>query len=158
MPEVSRHLLVCVDDNEASEHAVKWVLEDLYRRGDELHLVHVVLVFGRYNFPAQDQIIDWKKNPYAYLQDGKQKQQVEEFMCKRFKPLLDMSGAKYCFDIVRNVLEHEGIGETVLRVARHWQVPAIVVGKYHKGFDKFVHGSLSSQLIRLSETPVIVMS
>jgi nucleotide-binding universal stress UspA family protein len=34
-----RRLLIAVDDSEASEAAVRWTVEHLYRGGDEVHLV-----------------------------------------------------------------------------------------------------------------------
>eukprot|EP00884_Botryococcus_braunii_P008824 jgi/Botrbrau1/17943/Bobra.50_1s0038.1 len=154
MSEATRHLVVCVDDNEASEHAVSWVLDNLYRPGDELHLVNVVLVFGVTHFPDPHKV---DALTCLHLEDGKEKTRVEDFMNKRFKPVLDARGINYSLDVIRNVLETEGVAPTILRTARRLNAPAIVVGKYHKGLERLLHGSLASQLIRHSEVPVLVM-
>jgi nucleotide-binding universal stress UspA family protein len=37
-----RKLLIAVDNSDGCEDAVKWTLSNLYARGDELHLIHVV--------------------------------------------------------------------------------------------------------------------
>lgn len=38
----ARHLVVAVDESEGSYQSVEWVLANMYRQGDMLHLMHVI--------------------------------------------------------------------------------------------------------------------
>lgn len=44
-----------------------------------------------------------------------QKQHAEDFMSRRFKPILEKGSVNYTFEVIRNVLEVEGVAPTVLR-------------------------------------------
>jgi hypothetical protein len=44
----------------------------LWHAGDELHLTHVVLRLGKYEYPEADKIIEKGHNPYAILEECKE--------------------------------------------------------------------------------------
>eukprot|EP00884_Botryococcus_braunii_P014205 jgi/Botrbrau1/22786/Bobra.0132s0112.1 len=155
----ARRILICVDDSEASEKAVSWTLEEICKPGDDIHLVNAVLHFATTTYPATNRTtIDVEKNPMGLVdEDKKEFKEALEMIDRRFKPILQAADVPYTVEIVQNFSQSERVAQPVLRVAEHLKATAIVVGQYHKGLDKLLHGSTASTLLSQSKVPVIVM-
>jgi nucleotide-binding universal stress UspA family protein len=77
-----RVVLIAVDDSDDSAKAFNWALENVYREGDQLHLVHVVprLAFAaQYGVPPVDFVPAAENNTYESAV-----QRAEQFIIDRF--------------------------------------------------------------------------
>lgn len=82
MEPSDRVLLIAVDDSEDSKTAFRWALDNVYREGDCLHLVHVVprLAFAaQYGVPPVDFVPVADNNGYESAV-----QRAEQFIIDRF--------------------------------------------------------------------------
>lgn len=89
MEPSDRVLLVAVDDSEGSEKAFMWAIENVYRDGDSLHLVHVVprLAFAaQYGVPPVDFVPAADSSGYESAV-----QRAEQFIIDRFVKALPSS-------------------------------------------------------------------
>mmetsp|Transcript_4572 Transcript_4572/g.13241 ORF Transcript_4572/g.13241 Transcript_4572/m.13241 type:complete len:88 (+) Transcript_4572:954-1217(+) len=57
MSNTARSLLVPVDESKASRYVFKWVLDNILRDGDKVHLLHVVKP-GRYVLLSSGLMVD----------------------------------------------------------------------------------------------------
>lgn len=77
-----RVLVVAVDDSEDSQKAFNWAINNIYREGDQLHIVHVVprLAFAaQYGVPPVDFVPAAESNTYETAV-----QRAEQFIIDRF--------------------------------------------------------------------------
>lgn len=82
MEPSDRVILIAVDDSEDSRKAFAWALENVYREGDCLHLVHVVprLAFAaQYGVPPVDFVPAADNSGYESAV-----QRAEQFIIDRF--------------------------------------------------------------------------
>jgi len=73
---------VAVDDSEDSQKAFNWAIQNIYRDGDQLHIVHVVprLAFAaQYGVPPVDFVPAAESNTYETAV-----QRAEQFIIDRF--------------------------------------------------------------------------
>lgn len=77
-----RVVLIAVDDSEDSQKAFVWAIENVYREGDQIHLVHVVprLAFAaQYGVPPVDFVPAAENSTYESAV-----QRAEQFIIDRF--------------------------------------------------------------------------
>lgn len=82
MEASDRVLLIAVDDSEDSQKAFMWAVDNLYREGDQIHLVHVVprLAFAaQYGVPPVDFVPAAENSSYESAV-----QRAEQFIIDRF--------------------------------------------------------------------------
>jgi nucleotide-binding universal stress UspA family protein len=78
----ARVLLIAVDDSNDSQKAFEWAVHNLYRDGDEVHLVHVIprLQFAAaYGVPPVDFVPAAENTSYETVV-----QKAEQFIIERF--------------------------------------------------------------------------
>lgn len=77
-----RVLVIAVDDSEDSQKAFNWAISNIYREGDQVHVVHVVprLAFAaQYGVPPVDFVPAAESNTYETAV-----QRAEQFIIDRF--------------------------------------------------------------------------
>jgi nucleotide-binding universal stress UspA family protein len=77
-----RVLVIAVDDSEDSQKAFNWAISNIYREGDQVHIVHVVprLAFAaQYGVPPVDFVPATESNTYETAV-----QRAEQFIIDRF--------------------------------------------------------------------------
>jgi hypothetical protein len=82
MEASDRVLLIAVDDSEDSQKAFMWAVDNMYREGDQIHLVHVVprLAFAaQYGVPPVDFVPAAENSSYESAV-----QRAEQFIIDRF--------------------------------------------------------------------------
>jgi nucleotide-binding universal stress UspA family protein len=77
-----RVVVIAVDDSEDSQKAFNWAISNIYREGDQVHIVHVVprLAFAaQYGVPPVDFVPAAESNTYETAV-----QRAEQFIIDRF--------------------------------------------------------------------------
>ncbi|CAK0784164.1 hypothetical protein CVIRNUC_007367 [Coccomyxa viridis] len=151
-----RKLLVPIDDSSESEKALAWAMEEMYREGDEIHLVHVVpkLQMGAcFGAPPVDFLP--QQDPIAYDQLVKQ---AEAFIQMRFLPSLNSLRVHPIVHIVKAEVDTESIGTVLCRKAESLDAAAIVVScEARSRLQEFFLGSITNFCTHHSKRPVLVV-
>ncbi|KXZ53365.1 hypothetical protein GPECTOR_7g1261 [Gonium pectorale] len=140
----------------ASQRALEWVQEQLYREGDELHLFHVIP-------PAQHMML----SPYMGIEeivedDEPTRRRVEEaahkMLIDHFTPLLKKKDAPFQLELTRFDTDNSSIGAVVCKRAEQLPAAVVVLSKHSRGAIKeFFVGSVCSYCVHHSKVPVLVM-
>ncbi|BDA44876.1 hypothetical protein COCOBI_06-3540 [Coccomyxa sp. Obi] len=153
---VRRKFLIAVDDSAESERALSWTLEEIYREGDELHLVHVIprmQMAAVYGAPPVDFLP--QQDPVAYDQLIKN---AESFIAGRFLPSLASLKVQPIVHIVKSDVDTESIGNVVCKKAEDLDVAAIIVSLHSKSrLQEFFLGSVTNYCAHHSRKPLLVV-
>ncbi|GIL49589.1 hypothetical protein Vafri_5924 [Volvox africanus] len=151
-----RHILVSVDDSEASLRALDWALDNIYRPGDEFHLFHVIP-------PGQYVVLSTDLGMEEVIEDDEAtKKRVEDnarqTLTERFVPKLAAKDVSYQLELVRFATDNESIGAVICRRAEQLQASCVVMAKHNKGAVKeFFVGSVCNYCTHHCKSPVLVM-
>lgn len=155
-----RRLIVPVDGSQASDRVVTWVLENFYRPGDAITLIHVIPT-GQYAVLSTDMGIN-----EVIEEDPKTTEAVERnaltMLTEKFTAKLDAAKlnnqAPYQFEITRFATDNDSIGSVVCKRADQLNAAAIIIAKHNRGaIQEFFVGSVTSYLTHHSHTPVVVL-
>eukprot|EP00775_Hariotina_reticulata_P007428 gene7428-7637_t len=137
-----RVLLIAVDDSDDSAKAFNWAFENVYREGDQIHLVHVVprLAFAaQYGVPPVDFVPAAGNNTYESAV-----QRAEQFIIDRFVRVLPPT--------VRSPVVH------IIKKAEELDAVAICMASHNKGrMAEFFLGSVTQYCTHHSKRPVIIV-
>jgi structural maintenance of chromosome 2 len=154
-----RNILLAVDDSEASERACQWMVDNLLRPDDEVHLFHVVAAahaetlggFG--GVGGVDELIAAEPDPAA---DRAHIEQASEFIDSKFVPKL--RGAAHKVEIVRFQTGAEAVGEVLCQRASDLKAVAVVMASHNKGaVQRFFLGSATEYCARNCSVPIVVL-
>ncbi|PRW33715.1 adenine nucleotide alpha hydrolase [Chlorella sorokiniana] len=156
MPE-PRRLLLSVDNSDASEAAVKWVMANLYQEGDEVHLVHVIprlQLAATYGAPPVDFLPF--QDPTAYEQMIKT---AEDFIAKRALTHIGGISPQPVVHIVKYEIDTDSIGNVVCKKAEELEAAVTVLARHSKSrLQEFFLGSVSNFCVHHCKRPVLVHS
>lgn len=154
----SRVLVICVDDSNASEDAVKWTLANICKDGDELHFLHVVprFHFQHGGVPPADFLPRQDTDMYEELV-----QKAETFIARRFLVHVDQMAAAASPPPVVHIIKFEtdskSIGTVLCQKAEELNAAVLVVARHDKSkLQQFFLGSVSSFCLEHSNRPVLV--
>lgn len=155
----SRVLVICVDDSDASEDAVKWTLCNICKDGDELHFLHVIprfhLQLGGVS-PA-DFLPHHDDEMYEELI-----KKSETFIARRFLIHVDQMAAAASspppvIHIIKFETDSDSIGTALCKKAEELNAAVLVVARHDKSkLQQFFLGSVSSFCLEHSKRPVLV--
>ncbi|KAK9917547.1 hypothetical protein WJX75_005646 [Coccomyxa subellipsoidea] len=142
-----RNLLVPVDDAEDCERALQWCLDNVYRKGDTIHLLHVVPHAHNSSFSHLDE-----------HQDEMLAEQARGFIEDRFLRSLEASRVPYHVCIVRGETDTESVGQLICQKADELRASLVAMAAHNKGrLVRFIVGSTTRYCIRHSHVTVLVM-
>ncbi|PNH03550.1 hypothetical protein TSOC_010373 [Tetrabaena socialis] len=151
-----RHILISVDESAASEKALDWAIENIYRAGDELHLFHVIP-------PGQYVVLSTDMGFEEVVEDSEASQKrVEDharnLLTEKFVPKLKAKDIAYQVELVRFATDNESIGAVICKRAEQLQAACVVMAKHNKGAIKeFFVGSVCNYCTHHCKQPVMVM-
>lgn len=157
MAQPPRRLLLCVDNSDSSEEAVRWALENIYRSGDEIHIVHVIprfMLSGSYAYPP----IDYLPQKNHAHQDHVIKS-AEAFIVKRALRHIEKLGSSVqpIVHIVKYETDADSVGELLCRKARELQVAVMVLARHDKTkLQKIFLGSVCGYCAAHSSQPLLI--
>jgi nucleotide-binding universal stress UspA family protein len=153
----SRVLLLCVDDSEASEDAVKWTLDNICKDGDELHFVHVIPRFHLQldGVPPADFLAHHDTQMYEEMI-----KKAESFIARRFLVHVDEmaeAASPPVVHIIKFETDSDSIGTVLCKKAEELNASVLVVARRDKSkLQQFFLGSVSSFCLEHSKRPVLV--
>ncbi|KAG1670773.1 hypothetical protein FOA52_014001 [Chlamydomonas sp. UWO 241] len=151
-----RHLLIPVDESKASRDAFQWTIDQMYRQGDTVHLLHVVA-------PGVRVVINTDLGLDEIVNDGgenarKLEDHAREYLTSTFVPVLEEKKVPYQVEIVRFATDNESIGAVVCKRAAQLNAAAVVMAKHTRGsIAEFIVGSVTSYCTHNCASPVLVM-
>jgi nucleotide-binding universal stress UspA family protein len=158
MAAAARTLVVGIDDTDDSEYAFNWLLKNLYRDGDEVHLCHII---PRMQFAAVYGVppVDF----YPVVSDPEEYEKVvkraEEFVSHRFTPkLVDYPNLRPVVHIIKSETDTDSVGHVLCKKAEDVSAACLVVASHNKGrLAEVFLGSVTQYCIHHSKRPVVVV-
>jgi len=149
-----------VDDTDASVSVLEFVLTEIYRAGDELHILHVIpvpmpeVITG--GFGAMDSVITVDPDPAV---DLKHIADAKEMLRTRFTPTLVTKNVLYQTEIIHFPTDTQSIGEAICARAKNLNAFSIAMAKHARGkINTFFFGSTSRYVAEHATCPVIIVS
>ncbi|KAI7840666.1 hypothetical protein COHA_005588 [Chlorella ohadii] len=153
-----RVLLLAVDDSDVSETVLEWTIDNVYKQGDEIHLLHIIPVpmpevIG--GIGAMDSIVTVDPDPQT---DLKHIADAKEFMKRRFVTKLASRNIAYKVEIVHFLTDNDSIGEAVCKRAEALNAAAVVMAKHQRGaIAEFFLGSVTKYCTHHCKQPLVVL-
>jgi nucleotide-binding universal stress UspA family protein len=151
-----RVLLIAVDDSEDSQKAFNWAISNIYREGDQVHIVHVVprLAFAaQYGVPPVDFVPAAESNTYETAV-----QRAEQFIIDRFVKAMPPSVRAPVVHIIKSEVDTESVGHVLCKKADELEAVAIVMASHNKGrMAEFFLGSVTNYCTHHSHRPVVIV-
>eukprot|EP00877_Chromochloris_zofingiensis_P010422 jgi/Chrzof1/5633/Cz16g09200.t1 len=157
MAEEGRVLVIAVDDSDGSSKAFDWAIQQLYKEGDQLHLVHVIprLQFAAvYGVPPVDFVPVADTTTYEAAIH-----QAEEFIISRFvRKLAPELKCTPVVHIVKSEVDTESVGHVLCKKAEELDAICIVMASHNKGrMAEFFLGSVTQYCTHHSKRPVVIV-
>lgn len=151
-----RNILIGVDESQASEKAVGWAVDNLYKEGDEVHLFHVIPP-GTYMLLAPDMGMDG-----IIEEDEATRQRAEDnakaMLVEKFAGLLQAKQIPFKLELVRFATDNDSIGAVICRRAAQLNAAAVVMAKHNKGrLREFFVGSVTNYCTHHCKSPLLIM-
>lgn len=147
-----RHLIVGIDNSANSTHALSWALQHMYRRGDKLHLVHVV--------PEPPTLHPWP-GLYVPPDDALERQEFKEaadMLLAAFTPLVARAGAPCDAHLIVAAEDPSSIVSILLDKQADLEAAVLVVAPHSSGgLAEWWLGSVTKGLLAHSPVPVVVV-
>ncbi|KAL4443592.1 hypothetical protein ABPG75_011329 [Micractinium tetrahymenae] len=153
-----RVLLLAVDNSDVSEEVLEWSISNVYKEGDEIHLLHIIPVpmpevIG--GIGAMDSIVTVDPDPAT---DLKHISEAKEFMKRRFVTKLASRSIAYKVEIVHFLTDNDSIGEAICKRAEALNAAAVVMAKHQRGaIAEFFLGSVTKYCTHHIKQPLIVL-
>ncbi|KAI3428123.1 hypothetical protein D9Q98_006506 [Chlorella vulgaris] len=153
-----RVLLLAVDNSDSSDDVLEWVVSNLWKEGDEVHLLHIIPVpmpevIG--GLGAMDSIVTVEPDPQL---DVKHIAEAKEFMKRRFVTKLASRNIAYKVEIVHFLTDNDSIGEAICKRAEALNAAAVVMAKHQRGaIAEFFLGSVTKYATHHCKQPLIVL-
>jgi|Transcript_3269 structural maintenance of chromosome 2 len=155
-----RNILVPVEDTDTSVEVLDWVIREMYKDGDEIHLIHVIpvpmpeVVAG--GFGAMDTVVTLDPDP---KEDLKHIADAKEMMRRRFTPTLASQSIPFQVEIIHFPTDTQSIGEAVVARAGNLTSCIIAMAKHNRGkVSTFIFGSTSRYVVDHAPCPTVIVT
>ncbi|KXZ53367.1 hypothetical protein GPECTOR_7g1263 [Gonium pectorale] len=141
---------------QASQKALQWAVDNIYRPGDEFHLFHVIPP-GQYVVLSTDlgmeEVVEDDENTRKAVEAN-----AHKILSEKFVPLLKEKDVPYQLELVRFATDNESIGAVICKRADQLNASCVVMAKHNKGAIKeFFVGSVCNYCTHHCKAPVLVM-
>jgi nucleotide-binding universal stress UspA family protein len=160
--QIPRTLIVAVDDSDTSERACEWTARNLWRKGDVIHLLHVITALPSVVYGAGP--MSGLGSQFVYVLEPPveaYKQATEQYMERRFQRGLRMKEIPFESEIALEVIDGgaSSVANAILSKAETLGSSALVVGSHSRGGLKaLVLGSTAMWLCHHSKhIPIVVV-
>ncbi|GAX83927.1 hypothetical protein CEUSTIGMA_g11351.t1 [Chlamydomonas eustigma] len=152
----SRVIVFPVDDSDDSQRSFDWLVANLFKETDEIHLIHVIprLAYATtYVAAAVDFNPGIDRNKYEATVH-----KVEEFIVKRFLSRYPESSKTTPFvHIIKSETDSGSIGHVICSKAEELHAACVVMGNHVKGpVREFFMGSVSNYIMKHCKLPVLI--
>lgn len=141
----TRNILVPIDDQEDSDLALRWVIDQFYRSGDVFHFLHIV--------PPVQHFASTSMQP-----EHLGVIQAQGFIQDRFVPIVQEIGASHDVSIVEASTDCDIIGQQICHKAEELDAALVVMAAHHKGrLLRYLVGSVTKYCVNKCRQTVLVM-
>jgi len=149
-----RQLAVAVDDSQHSEKALRWTMDNLYREGDTVHIIHVV--------PKVSQRMVVNEGLGMSIEEGGAVHAHNlADVSERFRDMCEAEGVSYQIDLMREMKGDsvKSLGSAIVSKAHEVGASSIVMASHSRGFfEEFVLGSVTNYVTHhCTDIPVVVL-
>lgn len=148
----TRALLIPVDDTNESEHACSWAASNIYRKGDTIHLLHVV--------PEPSMIHVWP-GMYVPPDDDAEKEEVDDavrMIRKRFTNHLKSSKIPCQVHVAVAGTETDHLAKLINEKAEELDAACVIMASHGKSsFQELWTGSTSTNTTHTSSRPICII-
>ncbi|GAX79123.1 hypothetical protein CEUSTIGMA_g6563.t1 [Chlamydomonas eustigma] len=180
-PFTSRHILIPVDASDESLATCKWTLDNLYKKGDMICLVHIIPCLpptAMSSYPPFDTPLS-VGSPWPAMilspnstsgptgsqpvpDEVAEKEEVEwkQSQMSRFTEVLERHGVKYTFDVIAEFTQDPviSIGEELCVMASHLNAAAVIMSTHQRSaLSELLFGSVTTYVSHHSDKPVVVL-
>lgn len=151
-----RNILICVDESSSSDKVFEYCVQNFYRAGDVVHILHVIA-------PSRRLVVTPDMGLEGVIEDDEEtKRQVEqhaqEFVRERFEKRLEVLKIPFQVDIVRGCVDNDSIGALVCRRAEQMEAVVVLMAKHSRGpIKEFFIGSVTNYAAHHCKQPVLVL-
>eukprot|EP01023_Acetabularia_acetabulum_P059035 TRINITY_DN7062_c1_g1_i3.p1 TRINITY_DN7062_c1_g1~~TRINITY_DN7062_c1_g1_i3.p1 ORF type:complete len:424 (-),score=61.84 TRINITY_DN7062_c1_g1_i3:937-2070(-) len=158
---VDRSIVIAVNDTQQAQDAFQWTIDNLYRVGDEIHLMHIVP-----QMPVESvYFVGCDNLTYGLAPTGRNmdesKDEIKEYINKRFEGELQKKDIPYKIDIIFELStdNKKSIGEKLCKRAAAMEARVVVMGAPSNKSTLADHmfGSVSSYVSHNSKVPVLLL-
>ncbi|KAK9906825.1 hypothetical protein WJX75_008678 [Coccomyxa subellipsoidea] len=140
-----RNILIAVDNTPDTEDAADWAAINLYKPGDEFHLVHVIK--------------DESEQLREFYQEKSLEVAANKFIQERFVPKLVAAGITVVVDIVRKPSDESHPAAAIVKKADEIDAACIVcVPHEHEFVEAAFHSSIAKWIVLNSKRAVTVLN
>ncbi|GAX79122.1 hypothetical protein CEUSTIGMA_g6562.t1 [Chlamydomonas eustigma] len=161
----TRNILIPVDASDESLATCQWTLDNLYQKGDNISLVHIIPCLTLRDFipyPPFDTTL-----PAAHLEQpegvaDKEEAEWRQTQMTRFTKALDTweGGVEYTYDVIAQHTQDPvfSIGEDLCAKAKHLNAAALVMSTHQRSaLSELLLGSVTTYVSHHSDQPVVVL-
>ena len=151
---------MAIDDSQVSLRALEWAAKNLLRKGDEVHLLHVLpsAVPPPAGMAARGSLL------YSALPDPQMARAAEDsaeaFIASDFLPTLERhagAGVTPTVELLRPAT-YETLAEVLVRRSQELGGRVLVVGAHRKGLvGEVLEGSTAKSIASVAEIPLVVI-
>ncbi|GLI69470.1 hypothetical protein VaNZ11_014088 [Volvox africanus] len=154
MPRV---LLFPVDDTDDSQKSWDWMIKNIYRDGDEVHLLNVI---SRLSFAATLGVpaVDFTPQINREAYEGAVRK-AEAFIVKRFLARLpEHIQTTPIVHIIKSEVDTNNVGHVICVKAEELKAACVLMGSHNKGpVAEFFLGSVSQYVSHHCKVPVVIV-
>jgi len=135
-----------------SELALHWAIENFYRPGDILHLLHVI--------PEPRMVHIWAGIYIPPDEDAEllEIEDTKEFVKHRFLRALVAAKVPFQLHVILGPTDSETVAKVIIKKVGDLGADTVVMGKHSKGkMKEFWLGSVTKELIKRARVPVAVV-
>eukprot|EP00879_Flechtneria_rotunda_P003518 GHRR01003749.1.p1 GENE.GHRR01003749.1~~GHRR01003749.1.p1 ORF type:complete len:162 (+),score=36.49 GHRR01003749.1:210-695(+) len=153
----SRNILITVDDSPASERVFGYALQNFYRPGDVLHILHILP-------PSRQVVVTPDLGLEGVLEDNEDTRRkvddhARQFLKDKFETKLETLKIPYQLDIMRGPdADNSSIGVLVCKRAEQLNAVVVVMAKHSRGpIQEWFIGSATNYACHHCKQPVLVL-
>lgn len=155
MNETKKVVMLCVDDSDVCEEAMKWSAEHVCRPGDEVHMIHVIP-----RLQAMTKIGASPVDVMPYTDPGVYDDMIssaEGMLEKRALAYFDGEEREPIVHLIKYETDNESIGELICRKAKELKANLVVVAKHNQGaLSELFLGSVTTYCVKHCTVPCLV--
>jgi nucleotide-binding universal stress UspA family protein len=153
----ARNVVVAVDASEDSVTAFRWTIENVWRPGDNLHILHVVPDFYS-GVPAPGSIF-YPGESYDEDMDSTLVQQARDFIREFFIADANGRGIGNVHVVLVKEARHKHVGRTVCIKAEELEASPLVLSAHHRNaLEEMFLGSVSKYCAAHCKRPILLVN
>lgn len=152
-----RVILCAIDDSARSEESFQWLMKNMYKEGDVIHLVHVIPRFAMANAfggPALDLAPFVDPESYQMLIDS-----TKRFISSRFSKYSKNISPTPVVHICKADQDPDSVGAQICRLASSLHANFVIMAKHQRSqLHNLLMGSVSRFCVENCKRPVVLVS